>query len=197
MARHKKINDVHSVEEPIKEVLPMTDTQVLEETYTELDQVRAELEAARLDLEEKKRQIKEEEASVNKMRGRKLDDDEKIIHDKHVNNMSQRTSAASKIEQQRQIDSVMVTGKFINRRAPGSAAKLTYCKYKEDVPKWTTFEDGKVYTIQRGFADQINEHYHKPAFIQKAGEMDGNRPESAIQEVDTSNKLYSFVPINF
>lgn len=90
-----------------------------------------------------------------------------------------------------------MTGKFINRRAPGQSAKLTYLKYADDPVKWYTMEDGKVYTIPRGFADQINEYYYTPHFIQKQGIMDPNAPSSAIHDVDTSNKKYAFTPINF
>jgi hypothetical protein len=91
----------------------------------------------------------------------------------------------------------MVTGKFINRRAPGQTVKLPYIKYGHETPKWWVFEDGKVYDIPRGFADQINDHYYTPKFIQSTAIMDPNRPASSIQEVDTSNKKYSFVPMNF
>ena len=84
----------------------------------------------------------------------------------------------------------------MNRRAPGNPAKLTYMKYADDPVKWYTFEDGKVYTIPRGFADQINEYYHRPIFIQKEGELDPSNP-SQIHAVDTSNKSYAFVPVEF
>jgi hypothetical protein len=91
----------------------------------------------------------------------------------------------------------MITGKFMNRRAPGQTVKLTYLRYETDPVKWYSFEDGKIYTIPRGFADQLNEHYYTPHFIQKQTEMDPNRPASAIHDVDTSNKKYAFVPVNF
>jgi hypothetical protein len=91
----------------------------------------------------------------------------------------------------------MITGKFINRRAPGQAAKLTYIKYEDDLPKWYMLEDNKVYTLPRGFVDQINDHYYTPHFVQTQGVMDPNRPCTAIHDVDTSNKKYAFIPLGF
>ena len=117
---------------------------------------------------------------------------------KKQNTMSaSNTAAKAMIEKQKLIDNVMITGKFMNRRSPGQPVKLTYLKYEDDPVKWYNFEDGKVYTIPTGFAEQINEHYHTPHFIQKEGTMDPNRPASAIHDVDTSQKKYAFVPVKF
>lgn len=101
-----------------------------------------------------------------------------------------------KIEAMAQRDKELVTGKFINRRAPGQTVKLTYAKHKGDLDKWYTFQDGKTYTIPRGFADQLNEAYYTPKFVQKPGELTAEGG-SVIQEVDTSNKRYAFVATTF
>jgi hypothetical protein len=85
----------------------------------------------------------------------------------------------------------------MNQRNPGQAVKLPYIKYPEDPVVWHNFEHNKVYTIPRGFADQINDYYHTPRFVQKEGAMDPNAPMSQISAVDTSNKKYAFVPVNF
>lgn len=110
---------------------------------------------------------------------------------------------SEKIQKQKEFDSVLVTGRFSNRRAPGQSVKLPYQKYADDPVKWWPFEDGKVYTIPRGFADQINGGtendplYYTPRFVQKTGIMDPDAPASSIHDVDTSNKKYSFTPVNF
>lgn len=170
----------------------MSDTQTLETLETEVDKVRMELENAKRELEEKRAEIK-------KMPVREVDSEEMVIVKKDVAMQSKNAGLKAKIEAQKAYDNVMVTGKFINRRAPGNSVKLTYLKYESDPVKWYTFEDGKVYTIPRGFAEQINEHYYKPGFIQKSPDafMDPSKPSSAISEVDTSNKIYAFVPIQF
>jgi len=168
----------------------MVDTQILENVETEIDLARAELEKTKAELAEKQAQLKAIPA-------REISADEKYISEKQIAMSSEKTALKAKIERQRSYDSEMVTGKFINRRAPGNAAKLTYMKYESDPVKWYNMEDGKVYTIPRGFADQINEHYYTPHFTQKQGNMDPNKPASAIHDVDTSNKKYAFVPVNF
>lgn len=187
MARQKKIKTIELEE---KSEASMTQTETLESIETEIDKVRIELERTKRELEEKQLELK-------KMPAREISEDEKYIADKQVAISSDKAALKAKIERQKSYDSVMVTGKFINRRAPGQAAKLTYMKYETDPVKWYNFEDGKVYTIPRGFSDQINEHYYTPHFIQKQGEMDPNKPSSAIHDVDTSNKKYAFVPVNF
>lgn len=188
MGRHKKNINVH-LEESKPEVI-MSKEAVLDSVQTELDIARAELEKTKVALEEKRKEL---ETTAN----RALDIKEAAIIQKQQTITNEQKAANEKIAQQKAFDNVPVTGKFINRRAPGQQVKLTYLKYNDDPVKWYTFDDGKVYTIPRGFADQINEHYHTPHFIQKAGEMDPNKPASAIHQVDTSNKKYSFVPVNF
>ena len=120
--------------------------------------------------------------------------------DKQITRSSESNAIKTQIERQKAYDNERVTGKFINRRAPGQPVKLPYIKYEDDPVKWWPFEDGKVYTIPRGFADQINEYYHTPHFVQKQGEQAHSHvvgENSSIASVDTSNKKYSFVPINF
>jgi len=171
-------------------LLEMPETEKLESMQSELDLVRVELEKAKIDLEEKRKQIRESTT-------REIDEKEMKLIEKQISNISDSGVLKEKIARKKSLDNVKVTGKFINRRAPGQPAKLTYQRYGDDPVKWYTFEDGKVYTIPRGFADEINEHYHTPVFNQKLGAMDPNQPESQIHSVDTSNKKYSFVPINF
>ncbi len=187
MARQKKIKVVDS---EVKPEVNMSDTQVLESLETEVDKVRQELEKVKTELEEKKKEVRV-------IQGRDVSEDEMLIVKKQVNISVEKKELKDKIEKQKAFDSVMVTGKFINRRAPGQSAKLTYLKYETDPVKWWVLEDGKVYTIPRGFADQLNDHYYTPHFVQSTQALDPNRPASAIHDVDTSNKKYSFVPINF
>ena len=114
---------------------------------------------------------------------------------------TEKKALKEKIEKQKAFDNQKVTGKFINRRHPGKVSeKLLYQKYEDDPVKWYDFQDGGVYTIPRGFADQINEHYYTPIFNQKQGEqrLSSNLGDnSAISDVDTSKKKYSFVPVGF
>jgi|SRR5580692_1399428 hypothetical protein len=188
MARQKKINSLQ-VEE-IKPEVHMTEEAVLEGLQTEIDQARVELENTRREIEEKKKEL---QANA----GRDLTASEQSFVDNQVNMTNEKRSKQEIIEKQKAYDNIKVTGKFINRRAPGQPAKLAYIKYVDDPVKWYNFEDGKTYTIPRGFVDQINEHYHTPVFTQKSGDMDPNRPQSVIHEVDTSNKKYAFVPVSF
>jgi hypothetical protein len=162
----------------------------LENAESELDKVRLELEQTKLRLEEKKAELKAQPA-------RQYDQKEIEISEKQVAVSSKNAEAKARMEQQRIDDSRMVTGKFINRRAPGQQVKLTYCKYATDPIKWYIFKDGGVYTIPMGFVEQIREHYHTPRFIQKEGPMDPNQAESQIHSVDTSQKKYDFVPVGF
>ena len=195
MARHKKIKTVH-IEE--KTEVPMTDEQELESLQTELDLARSELQKTKLEIEENKQQIQQVNAR------RELDEQEKSLVAKQISRTDAKDAVREKIEAQRVYDSEMVTGRFINRRSPGKKEeKLTYHKHGTDPVKWYPFADGQVYTIPRGFADQINggtpsdPHYYTPGFNQAQPEMDPNKPNSAIHTVDTSNKKYAFVPLGF
>ena len=108
------------------------------------------------------------------------------------------SALSEKIADQKKFDSELVTGKFFNLRAKGQSAKLTYMKYADDPVKWYTFEHGQVYTIPRGFADQINEHYYIPHFTKNENAIiDPSNPGSGIHSIDTSDKMYSFVGLNY
>jgi len=185
MARHKKIN---TVQEEVKPEVTMTEEAVLDTLQTEIDLARKELESTKLAIEEKRKELSQK---------RDISTEEVNIIEKQATRGNERKAQASVIEKQKIIDNERVTGKFINRRAPGQQVKLCYIKYDDDPVKWHVFEDGKVYTIPRGFADQINEHYHTPQFVQKSEFMNPDAPSSAIHEVDTSNKKYAFVPTTF
>ncbi len=170
----------------------MSDEQVLDSIQTEIDLARIELEKTKVDIAEKKSELERTGAR------RELDEQEKSLVTKQIANTSAKDAAREKLEAQKVYDSEMVTGRFINRRSPGKREeKLTYLKHGHEPVKWYPFDDGKVYTIPRGFAEQINEHYYSPQFVQKDAIMDPNRPASAINEVDTSNKKYAFVPVGF
>lgn len=191
MARQKKIKVVDS--EQTKSEVIMSQEAVLDNVQTELDLALKELEKIKIEIEEKKKQIKEEPR-------RDISDEERRISDKQINFVNEMDTSKAILEKQKAYDSVKVTGKFMNLRNPGQAIKLPYIKYIDDPVKWHNFEHGQVYTIPRGFADQINEYYHTPVFSQKEGiQSHSNRTgeNSAIAEVDTSNKKYAFVPINF
>ena len=168
----------------------MSDTETLESLETEIDRARLELEKTKRELEEKK-------AEVKAIPAREVSEDEMIIVKKQVNMSSEKKALKEKIETQKAYDNVMLTGKFMNLRVPGKTEKLPYMKYEDDPVKWYTFNHGQVYTIPRGFADQINDHYHTPRFVQRQGPMSPDNPESQIAEVDTSNKKFAFVPVNF
>jgi hypothetical protein len=168
----------------------------IENAESELDRVRLELEQTKLRLEEKKMEMKS-------LSSREHDKKEMEIVDKQVANFSIKAEQKARMEQQRIDDSRMVTGKFLNRRSPGQTVKLTYHKWETDPVKWYVMKDGGVYTISRGFADQLNGGddknpcYYTPKFTQKEGPMDPNQPESQIHSVDTSNHKYAFVPVGF
>lgn len=163
----------------------------------ELEEVQTQKDLMLVELENSKRELEELRLSVKNAPARQYDKQELEISEKQIAKRSEKAAANSKIEAQKAYDNQKVTGKFINRRAPGQPVKLPYIKYADDPVKWWPFEDGKVYTIPRGFADQINEHYHTPKFIKREGVMNPDMPQSQIEEVDTSNKKYAFMPVNF
>lgn len=187
MARQKSTKSVQIEEK--KEVI-MTETQVLESLETEIDKARLELEKTKKEIEEIRTEIK-----VIDRRGEKKEQEEEPNFEKKITVGNK--ALKEKILKQKEYDSQKLTGKFINRRHPGATVKLTYMKYDDDPVKWYEFQDGKVYTIPRGFVEQIKDHYYRPNFIKKEGIMDPNHPGSQIEEVDTSQKLYDFVPVNF
>lgn len=192
-----KKNDSIQVEEKkegmMKESAVETGEEVLESIQKELDIARAELAKTQIEIEEKKKEL-------TLTSRREISDEERRISQKQVTMTNEMKSREEIIAQQKIYDNVKVTGKFLNRRAPGQPVKLPYQKYSDDPVKWYPFEDGKVYTIPRGFADQINDYYHTPVFTQKEGIQNPSNvagENSAIATVDTSNKKYAFIPISF
>lgn len=156
----------------------------------ELDEARIELERTRLEIEEKKRELANVPVQVKPAESPSI-----AIKD---------VSLKNKIEEQKARDSVMVTGKFYNLRVKGQSVKLPYIKYGDEPVKWHPFSHGQVYTIPKGFADQINGGtesdpcYYMPRFIKNEGAIiDPDEPGTGIHAVDTSDKKYSFVPLNF
>lgn len=207
MARQKKTKHV---QEELKLEVKMSELAVLDQKIEEpvvqeqtlesikLEMAQLELQIAKDQLESLKKKMKEKDLDLNTRR--ELDSQEVAIVDKQLTHGSERTALRDKIAKLREYDNVMVTGKFINRRAPGQTVKLPYLKYSDDQEGWKEFKDGGVYTIKRGFADQINEYYHTPLFHQKTQPLDLNINEgegSQISFVDTSNKKYAFVPVSF
>lgn len=145
-------------------------------------------------------ELKDQIADLKSQSSREHDQQEIDISNKMIATRTENKAIKEQIDRQREYDNVPVTGKFLNQRAPGNPAKLLYQKHLGDPEKWWVFNHGKTYTIPRGFADQINEYYHTPMFIQKEGAIDedaGDGNLSAIAMVDTSNKKYAFVPVNF
>jgi 16S rRNA G1207 methylase RsmC len=192
MGRHKKNKSLQVKENEVK----MTEQLELP-TMKELETIETEIDKARLELEKTKKELEEQKLALKSLSSRDHDAKEVAIVEKQVTMSNENESAKAKIAAQKEYDSVMVKGRFMNRRAPGQMAKLAYIKYDTDPVKWYEFNDGGVYTIPRGFVDQINEHYYTPHFIKNEGIMDPENPESGIAAVDTSNKKYAFVAIGF
>jgi hypothetical protein len=189
MARPKKDNTIKEEEKTLIDRKEMSDEQQLEGLQTEIDKARVELERTRLEIQEKKKELQYSGR-------REIDADERALIDKQVSRINEKKTSEDVVAKQKLIDNEQVTGRFMNRRNPGQSIKLPYIKYADDPVRWWHFEEGKVYTIPRGFADQINEHYHMPRFIQKDG-IQAPDGTSAIHSVDTSNKKYAFVPVGF
>lgn len=194
MGRHRKVNTIIEKESEVKmtedvPVMMINDEAALDGIQTEIDLSRKELEKVKMELEETKR--------ILQLSKRDIDPSEAKITEKQITNSNKDKAADDLIAKQKAHDNIPTTGRFINRRAPGNSVKLTYMKYIDDPVKWYPFEDGKVYTIPRGFAEQIKEYYHKPQFTQQEGNMDPDRPTSIIHDVDRSHKLYDFVPVGF
>ncbi len=171
-----------AVIEPVKEAVP-----------SELENIKLQIE-----LEKAKIELEELRSKSKTLSSRPIDEHEQEIIDRQIARINEDKTIKEKIRSQKAYDNVQVTGKFINRRAPGQMAKLAYIKYDDDPVKWYELYDGRTYTIPRGFADQINEHYHTPVFVQKDGPIDNpDDPGSQIAHVDTSNKKYAFVGLAY
>src|SRR5690348_12726000 len=188
MARQKKIKTVQIEEN--REVKMDEQTQVLDTIETEIDLKRQELERLKIELQETQNELK-------KIPNREYSQQENDISERQIATSCEKETLREKIERQKAYDNQLVTGKFMNLRVPGKTEKMTYIKNTGDPVKWYIFEHGKTYTIPRGFADQINDYYHTPRFIQRQGAMNPDHPESQIAEVDTSNKKFAFVTVGF
>lgn len=208
MGRPKKINTLQvkknlevsmskASEETIEKIKQHKEEIVEKNEEIVLESVKAEVDVSRLELEHLKREIQERKEALSKLDARKYDEKETALSEKQITRGYQAGALKSKIAQQKEIDNQKLTGKFMNRRAPGQPVKLAYVKYEDDPVKWYEFNDGGTYTIPRGFADQINDHYYTPHFIKNEGIMSLDYPESAIASVDTTNKKYAFVPVGF
>lgn len=196
---NKKTENVNSdfenkelLEQPTEVSMNATD-EVLETLQQELDLVRIELERTKLEIEAKKHELKTMTVSTAP---------DTIVKDVAVS--VEGSSLREKIAAQKERDSVMVTGKFYNLRVKGQSVKLPYSKYGDEPVKWHPFDHGKVYTIPKGFADQINGGtetdpcYYTPHFMKNEGIiLNPDDPETGINSVDTSDKKYSFVPLHF
>lgn len=207
MARKKKEVQMSTNEVAVQETAVAPVDASVENQYQELENVEQSLDMARLELERVRQELAAlQDAKKNALKiddsRREIDADERKIIEKQHNVNNERNTLRNKIEEQKRFDKELVTGKFIHRHKPGGMAKLTYIKYADDLPKWWTFEDNKIYTIPRGFADQINEYYHKPRFIEKPQGSYNLTPattgdNSSIHSVDREDKMYAFVPVNF
>lgn len=200
MGRQKKIKTVQ-VELKLPEVKMKEEAEAVTVLdmgkEQELESIQSQLDLATIELEKTKMEIAAKKKELETMPRREISVDEQSVISRQKERTEEKKVGEDLIEKQRTFDKQLVTGRFMNQRAPGQPVKLPYIKYADDPVKWFPFEHNKIYTIPRGFADQINEHYYTPNFIQKEGNMDPNRPATAIHEVDTSNKRYAFVPINF
>ena len=125
------------------------ETAVLEAVETDIDLKRKELNEINAAIEEKKSKLK-------RMERREYSAKENEIADKQISQQVKGNAAKDIIEKQKAFDNVMVTGRFFNLRNPGQAQDLPYIKYSDDPVKLWHFEHGEVYTIPRGFADQLN-----------------------------------------
>lgn len=189
----------------IKNIVVQEETKIGDPMKTEESQesIQKEIDLSRIELENTKREIEETKQSLKNLQNREYSQREIEISEKQVSMSHEKTTLKDKIEKQRIRDSELVTGRFMNRRAPGQPVKLPYLKHSTDPVKWYPLEDGKVYTIPRGFADQLNGGtdddpcYYTPKFTQKQGDMDPDKPQSAIHSVDSSNKKYAFVAMGY
>lgn len=184
----KGLETIETIEKPVN--LAQENAE-LEQIQQELDIARVELEKTRLEIEAKKQQLKS--MPINEVKAA----ESPAIAIKN-------NSLSEEIANRKARDSVMVTGKFYNLRAKGQSVKLPYSKYGDEPVKWWPFDHAKVYTIPKGFADQINGGtesdpcYYTPHFVKNDGIiLDPDHPESGIHSVNTTDKKFSFVPLSF
>lgn len=174
--------------------------EVSEDKLNELEFIEKEIDAKRQELEQLKVNIEDQKIELKKLPAREIEPQEVVIVEKQVKMTNEMRAKQQEMERQKAYDKQMVTGRFMNLRNPGQAVKLPYIKYADDPVKWWPMKHNGIYTIPRGFADQINDHYHTPRFIQKDGNFvpsDEVGENSQIAEVDKSNKKFAFVPTSF
>ena len=184
-----EFDEKKDLEEKTEVCMTIDQAEDLEVIQQELDQARIELENTKREIEAKKQELKTVPLAPLKDAPAVANKDE---------------SAKQKIAEMKARDSVMVTGKFYNLRVKGQSVKLPYQKYGDEPVKWHQFEHGKIYTIPKGFADQINggtetdPMYYTPHFIKNENAIiNPDEPESGIHAVDTTDKKYSFVGLNY
>jgi hypothetical protein len=201
-----------------EEVINISDAKALSPEMSEVERLRieiaemkrekelTEIDKLRLEVETMKKQLEQKNGSPKFITSREIDEEELLIVKKQLTTQSRNSAGQEIIAKQKAHDNEMVTGKFINRRAPGKMEKLTYLKHADDPVGWKEFYDGQVYTIKRGFADQINGGddnnpcYYTPQFVQKSGELvpsDKIGENSQVSEVLTHNKKFAFVPLSY
>lgn len=179
-----EFEDTINIEEKTEVCMTVEAAEELEVIQKEIDLARVELEKTRVEIESKKHELKSMPIVA------KAPESPSII--------LKNAAGSEKIANQKLIDNEMVTGKFYNLRVKGQQAKLTYMHHADDPVKWYVFQHGEIYTIPRGFANEINEHYHTPRFIKNENViLDPSNPESGIHAVDTTDKMYSFVGLNY
>lgn len=195
---NKKIENVQlNFNVNTKDFNEKTEVCMTTEVANELEVIQQELDQARIELENTKFAIEE-----NKIKLKNMPIPVPVAETPAV--INKNAAAAALLEDQKARDSVEVTGRFINRRVKGQSVKLPYLKYGHEPVKWWPFDDNKVYTIPKGFADQINGGtetdpcYYTPHFIKNEGIiLNPDEPESGIHGVDTTDKKYAFIPLNF
>ena len=122
---------------------------------------------------------------------RELDSVEQGMADRQISRTNAKLAMQDKIEKLKEMDSIPTTGKFMNLRAPGQPVKLPYIKHNTDPEKWWNFKHGEVYTIPRGFVEQINDYYADIV------DMPSSDSGQALSGEKKRTPIYAFVPINW
>lgn len=195
MARPKNIKP--KKEEPMSVAVEQPSDSVAQEV--QLESLQTEMDLARKELEETKTLIEARRAELKSMNNREYDKKELEISEKQITQGSEKSALKRKIEAQKEYDCQMVKGRFLNQRSPGQKVKLTYQKYDTDQSKWWEFAHNGIYTIPRGFADQINEYYAKITYAQKQDDVirNPNEPGTALEHTPVRQQIYSFVPLSW
>ena len=125
-----------------------------------------------------------------------------VFTDRPANVVIDGEALRKKVEEEKRYCQSKVTGKFLNIRAPGKSVKLPYYKHVGDPCIWYELKHGQVYTIPRGFADQLNgkgyDGYFKITWIplnkQISQDMDDKR---GLETEPIYEPIYQFVPVDF